>query len=290
MRAPDVSEPIDGSLDNTRMAEVIDTLIAYYDYQIAGDRFDKTKGDEQHERAQILTVLENHREQFGAADSLSARTVLPPPSSGSRPSRVSLGAYSVEDGDEGAQIQYSPAYFDLLGHNHFNQSELVVGDFSFRTSDDDGLELHRFDFISVQELRNDTTGHLDSGGVSWRAYAGINEKFVGCDGCLQLELRAGIGKSYQTSDAFFVYGMLDAGIESENEDAVLAPNLGVVVGSSPRFKFNLEVGRKFYSETEDDVDVVSLQARTELLLNHEIRMELREAVGLDASLSYQYFW
>ncbi|MEM7207681.1 MAG: DUF4105 domain-containing protein [Pseudomonadota bacterium] len=289
-RAPDMSDEIEGSLDETHMAEVVDTLIAFYDYQIAGDRFDKTKGDEQHKRAQILTVLENHRAQLNVSDSLNERTVVPPPSSGSRPSRISLGAYSVEDGDEGALLEFSPAYFDLLGHNHFNHSELLVGDFSFRKTDKDSLELNRFDFISVQELSNDTTGYLDGRSVSWRAYAGINEKFVGCDDCLQLELRAGIGKSFQATQGVFVYGLIDAGIESENEDVVLTPSLGTVIGRSAKFKLNLEAGRKFYSETEDDVDTFSLQARLEVTLNHEIRLELREAIGREASLSYQYFW
>ena len=278
------------SLLPAEKSETLDALIAYYRYQNAIDRYAKEKQPERQAREKIIESLQSERAELGVDPVELAPDPLPAPSEGSRPNRIAVGVGEEKNGERYLSLRYSAVYFDIIGNNNFDHSELVVMDFEFRADEQDGLELERLDIISVQELANDTTGYLENGTFSWRAYAGINNKFVDCVDCRQLELRAGIGKSISLSNSVFGYFLLDGGLESENEDFVLSPTAGIVLGDTGSFKTHLEFGRQYFSETDEDVDVVLLRSKYELALNHEVRLQYQKNQGEWLDISYQYHW
>ncbi|MEM7294189.1 MAG: DUF4105 domain-containing protein, partial [Pseudomonadota bacterium] len=173
------------TLHSPRLRDAVD---AYFRYRLATIRYAKSGESERQRLKQVLESL--NADSSASADAASQGLVpdAPPPAAGSKPSRVRLGAVRFDNDISATSLRYSPAYYELLGNNNFDHAELIVMDFEFYDSEDSGLDLHNLDLISIQELANDNTGYLNSGGVSWRAYAGINRNTTTCDDCYQLEL------------------------------------------------------------------------------------------------------
>ena len=277
-------------LTEEQKSQVLQTLIAYYQYQLAVDRYVKDHAAIQLERRQIIHRLKDSDASLVSPARMSTVRELPPPTDGSKPNRIGIGAGDKKNGDAFATLRYSAAYFDLIGNNNLDHSELVIMDFEVVANEEDGVELEQLDIISVQELRNDSSGYLESAGWAWRAYAGVNNKTVDCKRCRQLELRVGLGRSMTIGETGLAYALIDAGVETENEDFVLTPSIGAVIGESNGWKTQLELGRQYFSETDSETSIVLLRSKYELQRNHEIRFQFQKNGGERADVSYQYYW
>ena len=280
--------PAPVSLSEEKEQQTVVALIAFYQYQLAQDRYAKGKEALQEQRRDVIKKLRaksaQHSLQSAAIQDRAA------PTAGSKPSRFGFGAGDVKNGDAFISLRYSAAYFDVIGDNNLDHSELVVMDFTVIANEDEGVELEQLDIISVQELTNNANDYLGGGKWAWRAYVGVNNKFITCQRCRQLELRAGLGKSTSLATSGLGYALIDIGLETENDDVTLTPSVGLILGDSGALKAQLELGRQYFSQTRQDESTVQLQAKYKLMKNHEVRFRYEKNRGEKADVSYQYFW
>ena len=191
-----------------RRVELVDTLLAYYEYRLAAQPEDQAEPAlrEAKTRALRLRLGLPPREQDPPPP-----PAIPDPTRSAPPMLTAAGALLHEDAGA-LRLRYAPYFQDLIGRHSAGYGELVVLDTQLRWSDRQ-LRLDQLDLVRVRKLAvvPPITGENQ---WSWQARAGLGRErpVPASDGTAALRGHAagGLGRAWQVADAWMGYALVQA--------------------------------------------------------------------------------
>lgn len=191
-----------------RRVEVIDTLLAYYEYRLAAQPEAEAEPwlREAKTRALRLRLAAAPREQDPPPP-----PAIPDPTHSTPPMLTAAGAL-LQDGEGALRLRYAPYFQDLIGRHSAGYSELVVLDTRLRLGDR-RLRLDGVDVVRVRKLADvpPVTGESQ---WSWQARAGLDREqpVQAPDGrdALRAQAAGGLGRAWKLAEPLMGYALLQA--------------------------------------------------------------------------------
>ena len=264
---------------------VLDTLLAYYQYRLAGR--DETTA---FSLLETKALLLRQRLTLPAANREVPQVVaLSPPSTGSRPSALGLGRGYNHSLGPYLWASYAAFHYDVIGNNNLGGSELVVMDLAAGYNQGHGLFLDRLDLVRSRKLNLNTAHIAGESRLSWLVRLGLERARPDCSDCLVAIAEAGLGRAVPVARGLIGYAMVNGSLVSAGPAVRLTPNLGMVMKGARRWSAHLHGGYEIAPGRSNGQPSYSLETRYSVASNHELRLayELEGATGL--RLSWQYF-
>ena len=209
-----------------RRLEVVDALIAYYEYRLAAIMEAEAEPGLKLAKAQALRL------RLGLparASDLPPVPPLPDPTQGSKPMLTAVGTL-FREGETQASLRYAPYFQDLIGRHSGGFTELVVLDTQLRLGVQ-RLDLEKLDVVRVRKLADvpDIAGESQ---LSWHARAGLGREMPVArpddDNPLRLQASVGAGRARQIGRRWMAYALADASVMSGGPVLQAGPALGLV--------------------------------------------------------------
>jgi len=207
-----------------RASAVLDTLLAYYEYQIAA------QGPAA--RPAVLDAKDRvlrHRLSLPAADPMEpVIESLTSPAAATAPMEVAAGLGHATQGPSFARVRWAPVSYDFTSFNALETGELTVMDLLADIDVHGGVRLEQLDLVRVRKLTTHRMPLPEESRVSWQARIGIRRESR--DGEFHTDEFAsfGVGRAAAWSRSLLGYAMLDAVIQSAPSRLALEPGMGVV--------------------------------------------------------------
>lgn len=251
-----------------RRLEIVDALIAYYEYRLAamvdaeaeaGLRLAKT-------RALRLRLSLPPR-----AGDLPTTPALPDPTRGSKPMLTAAGL-SYREGEVATGLRYAPYFQDLIGRHSGGFTELVVLDTQLRLNRR-RPELDSLDLVRVRKLADvpDIAGESQ---LSWHARAGLGRETPVAgpdeDNPLRLQASAGGGRARQLGSQWMAYALAEATVMDGGPVLRAGPALGLVMRGE-RFSSRVQAATALDASEGRWSEHYLLEGRLGLARNLELR-------------------
>ena len=193
--------------DKTR---VLDILLEYTNFLINSNDDDTIKA--------FKSQIQKIRIRLPASTTKWQAAKKPLPHIGQSPSMVRTWIGYNEDSQAFVDIDYRPAYYDLLsrGGGILANSALSMGEVSIRVTEDK-LVLNRLDLFNVETVDTSASGLPGDVGIAWKMRVG-NERNNVDQATTHNEFfaEAGIGKGMQLG-GLVLYGLANGRLQSPNE-------------------------------------------------------------------------
>ncbi|MCI5142027.1 MAG: DUF4105 domain-containing protein [Candidatus Electrothrix sp. ATG1] len=203
--------------------EVLDTLLAYYNYRLVAEAPDPNQ-----------EILQNKKEL------LLARLRLPPraapldevperesPARGNPPLLTGLGIGYTSSRNAYLRLHLAPFVQESVGQNSLGGDELAVLDTVAGISEE-GVFVDRFDLLRIRKLKTNHALIHEKNPWSWQLRTGVES--VERDGAAEQDLffRFGAGRARKLSNNITAYALLEASAHTEQPHARLFPHIGVL--------------------------------------------------------------
>lgn len=251
-----------------RRARMLDVLIAYYEYKLAGLE------DEEGPERPLQTIKDRMlraRLALPAGPPRGPSPGLAAPTTGHAPLRVGIGVQR-EAGGLGGLLRLTAYAEDLLDDPEV-RSELVVGDVELgREAGVGDLALRRLDLIRLRRLQTQSVWIAGESRWSWQLRTGMSPPQPGASARGAASL--GAGRAFALGDGVVGYAMLDAGLSDAEMRYSLEPNLGVV-GRSGALAAELAIRQRC------DLDSGSCRPRWQMDGRYRLRRNLEISLGAE---------
>ena len=281
----DLDELQDAS--SQRKIRVLDTLLEYYQYRLAG----------------MLDEDTDASMRQAKDDAIRARLALPParskpsvqlperraPSSAAPPSKIGIGA--GHNSQLGAYTFATLAGFsyETIGNNLLDHSSLTMVDLSV-AYDSDGIQLDALDIVRARKVNLNSADIPGESSSSWEVALGARREQNGCRSCNEAFAEGSIGKSARLGDTAAISALFGADLATGSAGSSAFTRLALNFG--PAERWGNEVGATYRYYPRDGIDKLILRwtSRVSLAQRHEIYLDLSDDDELDARLYYAYRW
>ncbi|MDH5620356.1 MAG: DUF4105 domain-containing protein, partial [Gammaproteobacteria bacterium] len=157
------------TVDAGRRSRVLDVLLEYYQYRMAGNLDEDT--DASLRRAKDDAV--RARLALPAADAVT-KIEIPArraPSTAAPPSKIGIGFGHNEELGSFSYASYAPFSYETTGNNLLDFSSLIMADLSL-AFDDDGLRLERLDIVRARKVNLNNVRIAGESTSSWEVAFG----------------------------------------------------------------------------------------------------------------------
>lgn len=191
-----------------RRVELIDTLLAYYEYRLAAQLEEDEEPSLREAKTRALRL------RLGLPPRTSdppPPPAIPDPTLGAPPMLTAAGALRGGQ-DTRLRLRYAPYFQDLIGRHSAGFSELVVLDTQLR-ADGDRLALDQLDVVRIRKLA-DVPDIAGENQWSWQARGGFGREqpvsIPGEGNAFRPQGAAGLGRARQLAEPLMGYAMLQA--------------------------------------------------------------------------------
>lgn len=265
--------------DRRDAADVLDTLLAYYEYRIEGDK------------PEVSDTLNAARERV-----VRARLRLPPsnerapevrerrsPAQGAAPLMLGVGGLWRSDGSGYGRIEWSPFHYDLMGFNGLERGALVVLDASIGLDSRGNAFIEGVDFIRVRNLDALTTRIAGEFPWSWNVRIGLSRVDRPEERTTRTFANGGIGLARSFSRSWMGYVSLDGWAYSNPGNVATGPNAGLLF-QSPNWKWWIHGGTRI----DENTNVWREHAEVQLSRKLSQHRSLHLAAGYDGLGTTRY--
>ena len=279
-----------GARNTMRQAQIIDVMLAYYQYKLIDAEQDKPQWTVLKQRKNQLLLMRLQLPVANSERAVSSISAMTSPAEGSKPRLFSVG-FGQDKGGHFLRLGMTAIHYDLLTDRYgvLANSALKFFDLSFKSTEKKKLSLDYFNLASVQKLNISPTKLYQESEMSWRIAVGIKARNKYCADCNGLFLSVGVGKAWQTSQKMLSYVMLDTHYHAKADDFLLTPNIGFIVKPHPALKSVLEIGWETNLNNGKKDKTISWQTRYALDKNNALRLAYEKQSDA-LSLSYYYHW
>ena len=285
---PDVPAAV-STLEPARRADVLEALLAYYQFKLAGQPEDRQDADDV---AAKNATLRARLALPAAARQERREPDRPSPSLGMAPMLTSIGASHSRSGSR-AHWRWVAYANELPGLHGLDNGELVVLDTRISVGRE---QRARFDGLDVIRVRKFNTPGVRLPGESlwsWQTQMGWRRPVAsGRDGVAGLRAYAafGLGQAVTLGDGIVAYAMVDGVVQSGRVRPLrLEPNAGLVLSSGDTKAWFYVLPASF-----DDAGArgrrVGLQATRRLGRDDALRLELLRAGTTGITLAWDRHW
>ena len=275
------------SISPQRQVKVLDVLLEYYQYQLAGILDEET--DAALRRAKDSAI--RARLSLPPADAL--QTVQMPerrrPSSASPPSRLSIGFGTNRETGSYAFASYVPFSYETVGNNLLEHSSLVMADLSVAV-DSEGLRLEALDIVRARKVNLNRVGIAGEATSSWEVALGARREQNFCRDCREAFAEGSIGKSARVGHGGAISGFVGVDAATGEAGSSAFSRVALNLGVPEKWGSELGVTYKYYPRDEDNRVVLRWTTRVSLAQRHELYLDVSDDDVFDARLSYAYRW
>lgn len=275
-------------LEPDRQLQVLDALLAYYQYRLAGNENSQDPAvREAKDRALLYRLRLPSTEDRFEPDIKP----VPPPPNGAGPSLFGIGGGYNEIIGDFATVSYAAFNYDGIGNNSLNGSALTVFDLSLLVRESDGAAaLDEFNLIRARKLNLNTADIAGESKRSWEIAVGARREGNDCFYCPEAFLDGNIGRAFKLPARITAFATLGLSLSSEGEYAEAVPRFGLILDTAGRWNTEFEYAYKYGLSTNEDEEQVRLRSRFSITQNHEFRLDVEERGGLKSSLQYVVRW
>lgn len=278
------------ALPTERQQAVIDTLIDYYQFNVAKE------SNPQHKKSPPA--------YFAAlAARLKLATGTPPvkvqqsgsPDNGHAPSWVQLGIARTEDGHHSQTLRLRPAYYDALdaGSAQVKNGALSMGDIQLEYQQGK-LSLRQLDLIAIDSVNPAVTGLPGDRGFGWKLKAGAEQDRLSCRHCLVGRLQGDIGVGRQLGSKWFASVYAGGAVQERSPDY---GNAFARLSSTILFRPTSELGirmayewRKPITSGKPSHSLSTLEVRRALGKDYDLRLSWERDRHDRLMLASGYYW
>lgn len=273
-----------------RQAKIIELMLAYYQYKLIDTDQDKALLETLKKRKRQLLLL---RLQLPIIKKDKYSLNVPKitsPATGSKPRLFSVG-YGYQKKGHFLTLGVTGIHYDLLTKSYgtLANSELKVFDLRLKSVEKKALVLDYFNLLRIQKLNISPSTLYAEDDLSWRVAVGIKARNKHCDACTSAYVLTGIGKAWQVSSQLITYLMLDVQYHAKEDDVLVSPNIGFVVGSSHRLKSVMEIGLETNIKNGKKEQKIEWQTRYSISNNDAVRLSYKKQ-NKAFSIAYYYHW
>lgn len=268
---------------------VLEALLGYYDYRLAGVL-------EKDANAQLVAAKNT---------AIRRRISLPPrrihatagvpdrrrPSLSAGPSRASIGYGSRDWAPETLRLEYAPFSYDPIGNNPLEGSSLSLLDMRIAVDKGDGPRIDAVEFVRARKINRNVVELPDEPVASWEIGFGLRQERRQCNDCLEGYLDATVGRSTSIGEAgaaTLLIG-LDAGTGQNGASGVAHGILATP--KSARWGMELSARYNRYVNGVGENLLWMVNFRWSYLREHEIRFSVAsDDAGAFGHVSYAYRW
>ncbi len=279
-----------GALDNidaAGRANVLDVLLAYYQYRLAGVLDEEADANVRNAKDDALRA----RLALPAV-SQAPQVAIPPrraPSSAAPPSRFAVGGGYNDASDTYGYASYAAFSYETVGNNLLDYSSLVMADLSVGF-DRDGLRLEKFDFVRARKVNLVRSGIHDESTSSWEVGFGSRREHLGCSDCREAFFEGAVGKSTGFGDAAAVSAFVGFDVATGTLGSSAFTRVVLNVGTAERWGSELGATYAFFPRERDDRVTLRWRSRLSLAQRHEVNFDLAHDDVLDGRVYYAYRW
>jgi len=270
-----------------RKTRVLDTLLEYYQYRMAGMLDEDT--DASLRRAKD--------------DAIRARLALPPagskssvqlperraPSSAAPPSKIGVGAGHNSQLGAYTFATFAGFSYETIGNNLLDHSSLTMVDLAV-AFDSDSVWLEALDIVRARKVNLNSASIPGESTSSWEVALGARREQNNCRSCSEAFAEGSIGKSARLGDTAAVSALVGADIATGSAGSSAFTRLALNFGSAERWGHEVGATYKYYPRDEVDRLILRWTSRVSIAQRHEIYLDLSDDDELDSRLYYAYRW
>lgn len=268
-----------------RAPAVLDTLLAYYEYQIAAEA--------PAARPALLEAKDRvlrHRLSLPGAEPVEpAIPPLPSPAAATAPMAVAVGLGQATRGASFLRMRWAPVSYDFASFNALETGELTVMDLVADADVHGAVRLNQMDLVRVRKLSVNPMPLPRDGSLSWQARIGIRRELR--DGEFHADEFAsfGVGRATAWSPFLLGYAMLDTLVQSAPSRFALEPGFGVV-SRHAGWRASLSMGSRLDIGPRRWRGHLAADLSRRLSQHESMRLEFRRDEQVRTVLSLAHHW
>lgn len=262
------------TLPTERKQAVIDTLIDYYQFNVAKESNAQDKKSPPEYFAALAARLEL---ATGTPDVKVQQSGSP--DNGRAPSWIQLGIARTDAGQHSQILRLRPAYYDALdaGSAQVKNGALSMGEIQLEHQQGK-LSLRQLDLIAIDSVNPAVTGLPGDRGFGWKLKAGMEQNRLSCRHCLLGRLQGDIGLGRQLGSKWFASVYAGGAVQENSPDY---GNAFARLSSTILFRPTSELGLRMSYEWRKPI----ISGKP----SHSIRtLEARQALGKDYDLRFSW--
>ena len=275
------------TLERERRLLLLDAVLAYYQYRLAGDESEESRQIIEEKdallryRLNLPPVLE--------PDELAIEAMRPP-SLGSRPSAWGIDTIYSDALGTHYRTRYTLFDYSAMGNNNLGGSELVIFDLAAGYLESGEVFLDYWDWVRARKINAAKTPIEGERRWSWEVAAGIHRRDNDCTRCQVAYASGGIGRAAPLSSRLAAYGLIGGTLDSSRSTVSFEPKVGLIIDGGNRWRSEFEIAYEYHPSRSQAQPVYRFESRYSLSQNHEIRIAASDANTADVSLSYVFHW
>lgn len=277
-------------LEANKKIGIIDTLINYNAFLTIG-----TEYPEKIKQQKIQLLIERSK----LASNNSKEAIIPnslwPSHMGPKPTMVRISALHNSLFGSGLELQFRPAYYDMLSLEAGRLANSKLTMFDLKTVYlDKHLSFRSLDLVNIETLNLSKTNLPGDGGMAWKVNFGFTKRDLSCLGCNVFRLTGGIGRAVSIFDNSAAYIMLEPFVQSTyNQSGTygLKSRLSMLISLGSQWKSQLSLGRqKYFNGLESNEPVISWENRFGNSRDWDIRLGFKKHIEHEWQLSASFYW
>lgn len=268
-----------------RASAVLDTLLAYYEYQIAAEG-----PVVQPALLEAKDRVLKHRLNLPGAEPVEP--AIPPllsPAAATAPMEVAAGIGQATQGPNFVRVRWAPVSYDFASFNALEAGELTVMDLVADIDAHGAARLNQFDLVRVRKLSVNRMPLPRESTLSWQARIGsrreIRDRVFHTDEFASF----GVGRAVAWSPALFGFAMLDMVVQSAPSRFALEPGFGVV-SRHEDWRVSLSMGSRHDIGTRRWRGHLAADLSRRLSQHESMRLEWRRDEHVRTVLSLAHHW
>lgn len=268
-----------------RASAVLDTLLAYYEYQIAAEGAAV--------RPAVLEAKDRvlrHRLSLPASEPVEPGIQpLMSPAAATAPMEVAMGLGHDTHGPSFVRARWAPVSYDFASFNALETGELTVMDLVADIDAHGAVRLEQLDLVRVRKLTANRMPLPEESSLSWQARIGIRREIREGDPHTDEFASFGIGRAAAWSPSLLGYAMLDAVIQSAPSRFALEPGLGVVSRHAD-WRASLSLGSRHDIGLRRWRGHLAAHISRRLSQHESVHLEVRREEQVSTVLSLAHHW
>ena len=277
-------------LDDIKKTRIVDTLIDYYEFRLLTENHDR-----QYQHKKNIYLIERSKLPPQTIQTHTIAEKASPPHEGPLPSMIRIEALSNNMYGPGIQLQFRPAYYDMLipDAGRIPNSKLTMFNIQ-ATHLNNQTYIRSLDLVDIETLNLSKTGLPGDGGTAWRLKFGLNSEDLGCINCLMFNVDGGIGKAVALSEKSVIYGMIGGVVQNKRENSgTLAGSVSISLLSNltPYWKTHLSIRQKQYiNHTQKNHLTTHWENRLGISRHWDIRISYKKDVADEIGVATSLYW
>lgn len=291
LRAQDPAKAVSAlqTLPRVRHAQLLETLLAFYQFRLAGAESEKIDNS-------TLISVKNHivRERLQLPARTTPEKLAVParrsPGDGEPPSLLAIGLGQQHKGGHYGLLRYAPFHYDAVGNNELNRSSLVVFDTTLRLDSSRAPRLDQLDILRVRKTNRDQFQLPGTSAASWEVAVGYQQERRDCNGCGAFFAESFLGRSYDLSADAVGSASLGLSVQSGDNELQGIAQGSIVFGRTPRWSAEAALEYRAGVTHRDAYLTGLVRSRVSFGRTRELRLEVGDDRGSYAKLTLAQRW